>query len=137
MTGHQDHPGTGKTLMGEDTVAVRLEDIARACGVKHVHVVDPYDLKALKRVIKQEVERSEPSVIIARRPCMLLLIRRNEIGKPYYIDKDVCIGCKLCLGLGCPAISMEDDKALISELFCVGCGVCEQLCPKEGAIVQQ
>jgi indolepyruvate ferredoxin oxidoreductase alpha subunit len=137
MTGHQDHPGTGKTLMGEDTVTVKLEDIARACGVKQVHVVDPYDLKTLKRIIKQEVERSEPSVIIARRPCMLLLIRRNEIGKPYYVDKDVCIGCKLCLGLGCPAISMEDDKAVISELFCAGCGICEQLCPKEGAIVQQ
>jgi indolepyruvate ferredoxin oxidoreductase alpha subunit len=137
MTGHQDHPGTGKTLMGEETVTIHPEAITKACGVKHVHVVDPYDLKALKKLIKQEVARSEPSVIIARRPCMLLLVRRNEIDEPYRVDKDSCIGCKICIGLGCPAISMVNDKAVISELFCVGCGVCAQLCPQEDAIVQQ
>ncbi len=137
MTGHQDHPGTGKTLLGEETITIRPEEIAKACGVKRVHVVDPYNLKELKRVIKREVARKEPSVIIARRPCMLLLIRRNEIDEPFYVNEDACIGCELCLGLGCPAISMENDKAVISELFCVGCGVCAQLCPQKGAIVQQ
>ncbi len=137
MTGHQDHPGTGRTLMGETTISIKPEDIAKACGVKHVHVIDPYDLKALKKLLKKEVERDEPSVIIARRPCMLLLARRNETAEPYHVEKDLCIGCKLCLDLGCPAISMEDDKAIISELFCVGCGVCQQICPKEGAIVQK
>jgi indolepyruvate ferredoxin oxidoreductase alpha subunit len=137
MTGHQEHPGTGKTLMGEETKSIKLEEIAHACGVEHVTVVDPYDLKELKKVIKREVEREEPSVIIARRPCVLLLMRKNQVWEPYYVDSEKCIGCKLCLKYGCPAISMEDDKAVINELFCVGCGVCAQVCPVEDAIVQK
>lgn len=137
MTGHQEHPGTGKTLMGEDTVTINPEDIVKACGVKHVFTVDPYNLKELKKVIKREVERKEPSVIIARRPCILLLIRKREVGKPFYVDTEECIGCKICLQLGCPAISMKDEKAYINELFCVGCGVCAQLCPKDNTMIQR
>lgn len=137
MTGHQENPGTGKTLMGEDTVTINPEDIVKACGVKHVFTVDPYNLKELKKVIKREVERKEPSVIIARRPCMLLLIRKREVGKPFYVDTEECIGCKICLQLGCPAISMKDEKAYINELFCVGCGVCAQLCPKDNTMIQR
>ncbi|MCK4397346.1 indolepyruvate ferredoxin oxidoreductase subunit alpha [candidate division WOR-3 bacterium] len=137
MTGHQENPGTGKTLMGEDTVTINLEDIVKACGVKHVFTVDPYNLKELKKVIKREVERKEPSVIIAGRPCMLLLIRKREVGKPFYVDKEECIGCKICLQLGCPAISMKNEKAYINELFCVGCGVCAQLCPKDNTMIQR
>ena len=137
MTGHQENPGTGKTLMGEDTVTINPEDIVKACGVKHVFTVDPYNLKELKKVIKREVERKEPSVIIARRPCMLLLIRKKEVGKPFYVDTEECIGCKICLQLGCPAISMKNEKAYINELFCVGCGVCAQLCPKDNTMIQR
>jgi len=137
MTGHQDNPGTGKTLMGEETYEVKLEDIVKACGVKNVFVVDPYNLKELKKIIKQEVEREEPSVIIAKRPCVLLLQRKKQVWNPYYVNKEECIGCKLCLGLGCPAISMKDGKAEINKFFCVGCGVCVQICPKDGAIVQK
>lgn len=137
MTGHQEHPGTGKTLMGEDTVTINPEDIVKACGVKHVFTVDPYNLKELKKVIKREVERKEPSVIIAGRPCMLLLIRKREVGKPFYVDKEECIGCKICLQLGCPAISMKNEKAYINEFFCVGCGVCAQLCPKDNTMIQR
>jgi indolepyruvate ferredoxin oxidoreductase alpha subunit len=135
MTGHQEHPGTGKTLMGESTITIKTEEIAKACGVKRVFTVDPYDLKELKKVIKREVEKKEPSVIIARRPCMLLLLRKKEAGEPYSVNEEECIGCKLCLNLGCPAITMKDEKAVISELFCVGCGVCVQVCPKDNAIV--
>lgn len=137
MTGHQEHPGTGKTLMGEDTVTINPEDIVKACGVKHVFTVDPYNLKELKKVIKREVERKEPSVIIARRPCILLLLRKKEVWEPYYVDTEECIGCKICLQLGCPAISMKDEKAYINELFCVGCGVCAQLCPKDNTMIQR
>lgn len=137
MTGHQENPGTGKTLMGEDTVTINPEDIVKACGVKHVFTVDPYNLKELKKVIKREVERKEPSVIIARRPCILLLIRKREVGKPFYVDTEECIGCKICLQFGCPAISMKDEKAYINELFCVGCGVCAQLCPKDNTMIQR
>lgn len=137
MTGHQDNPGTGKTLMGEETIEINLEDVAKACGVKNVFVVDPYNLKELKKIIKREVAREEPSVIIARRPCALLLLRKKEVWKPYYVDGEECIGCKLCLDLGCPAISMKDEKAVINEFLCFGCGVCVQVCPKkEKAIVQ-
>ncbi|MBA7613220.1 hypothetical protein ES703_20465 [subsurface metagenome] len=137
MTGHQEHPGTGKTLMGEDTVTINPEDIVKACGVKHVFTVDPYNLKELKKVIKREVERKEPSVIIARRPCILLLLRKKEVWEPYYVDTEECIGCKICLQLGCPAISMKNEKAYINELFCVGCGVCAQLCPKDNTMIQR
>lgn len=137
MTGHQEHPGTGKTLMGEDTVTINPEDIVKACGVKHVFTVDPYNLKELKKVIKREVERKEPSVIIARRPCILLLLRKKEVWEPCYVDTEECIGCKICLQLGCPAISMKNEKAYINELFCVGCGVCAQLCPKDNTMIQR
>ncbi|TET17727.1 MAG: indolepyruvate ferredoxin oxidoreductase subunit alpha [Candidatus Cloacimonadota bacterium] len=137
MTGHQEHPGTGTTLMGEKTIAIKPEDIVKACGVKHVFIIDPYDLKELKNLLKREVERKEPSVIIARRACMLLLIRKKEVNEPYYVNEGTCIGCEICIGLGCPAISMKDEKATINEFFCVGCGVCAQLCPEDKAIVQE
>ncbi len=137
MTGHQEHPGTGTTLMGEKTTAIKPENIVKACGVKHVFVVDPYDLKELKNLLKREIERKELSVIIARRACMLLLIRKKEVNEPYYVNEDECIGCKICIGLGCPAISMKDEKAIINEFFCVGCGVCAQLCPEDKAMVQE
>ncbi len=137
MTGHQEHPGTGTTLMGEKTIAIKPEDIVKACGVKHVFIIDPYDLKELKNLLKREVERKEPSVIIARRACMLLLIRKKEVNESYYVNEGTCIGCEICIGLGCPAISMKDEKATINEFFCVGCGVCAQLCPEDKAIVQE
>ena len=136
MTGHQDNPGTGKTLMGEKTIEVKLKDIVKACGVKNVFVVDPYNLNEFKKLLKREVAREEPTVIIAKRPCALLLVKKKEIEKPFYVDEDKCIGCKLCLGLGCPAITMHGEKATISDLYCVGCGVCPQVCPTD-AIIQK
>jgi len=137
MTGHQDNPGTGKTLMGEATEEIKLEDIAHACGVKNVYTVDPYNLKEFKKVLKREVAREEPSVIIAKKPCVLLLIRQKEIWPPYYVNEDECISCKLCLDLGCPAISMKDGKAVINEFLCAGCGVCVQVCPKKDKCIIQ
>ncbi len=137
MTGHQENPGTGKTLMGEETTEIKIENLARACGVKNVFVVDPYNLKEFKTLLKREVAREEPSVIVAKRPCALLRLRNKEISRPFYVDEDACIGCKICLGLGCPAISMENEKAIISKLFCVGCGVCSQICPPDAIIQEQ
>ncbi len=134
MTGHQENPGTGKTLMGEETKTILPEDIARACGVEHVYVVDPYNLEELEEVIPREVERDAPSVIISRRPCILL--KKAERRKPLAVDAEKCIGCKLCLKLGCPAISMKDDKAVINELFCTGCTLCAQVCPKDAIPVE-
>lgn len=133
MTGHQQHPGTGKTLMGEDTVELDAAEAARALGVKHVWVVDPYDYKETKEVLKQAMELDEPSVVVTRRACPLY--DRTQ-WKPYYcVDEETCIGCKMCVGLGCPAISFfaERKKSHINQVLCTGCSICAQVCPK-GAI---
>jgi len=130
MTGHQDHPATGRTLMGESTRPVNLEKLAEALGVKRVKTVDPLDLEAIKTVVKEETAAQEPSVIIARRPCALL---NKETGTPAKVDKDLCTGCGLCVSLGCPAISMDDKKAGVNPVLCTGCGLCLQVC-KSGAL---
>ena len=133
MTGHQEHPGTGRTLKGEPSTEVHLEAICRALGVRHVRAVDPHDLKATRKAVKEAVQRPEPSVIIARRPCVLLK-EYQVTRKPLSVDADVCTGCGLCLELGCPAIlRREDGRAQIQHLFCIGCGLCQQVCAK-GAI---
>ncbi|MCK4272523.1 indolepyruvate ferredoxin oxidoreductase subunit alpha [bacterium] len=133
MTGHQQHPGTGRNLKGEPAPMVDLEAICRALGVKDVVVVDPHDLKATRKAVKEATRRRRPSVIIARRPCVMLPEFRVE-GRPPKVDPAVCSACGLCLGLGCPAIvRQEDGRAQIQEFMCIGCGLCRQVCPK-GAI---
>ncbi len=131
MTGHQQNPATGYTIKGDPTSAVDLEALAKACGFKRVAVVDPYDLKALKEVVSREVEADEPSMIISRRPCALLKTVKHKPAVKVAPDK--CIGCKMCMRIGCPAISFKDKKAVVDFTQCVGCGVCMQMCPK-GAI---
>lgn len=130
MTGHQDHPGTGKTLMGEKTKEIKLEDICKACGVEHVFVVDPYDYNATKKAIQEAVALDDPSCVIVRRPCTLYA---RLFYPPYEVDKDKCIGCKICVTLGCPAISFDskEKKAEINKILCSGCSICAQLCPTD------
>lgn len=128
MTGHQQNPTTGYTIKGDPTSAVNLEALCRAVGINRVTVVDPYDLKAVSSVLKAELAAEEPSVIITRRPCALLKYVKHS--PSLKVDRDKCIGCKACLGIGCPAISMKDGKADIDATQCVGCGVCTGLCPK-------
>ncbi|MEA3432453.1 MAG: thiamine pyrophosphate-dependent enzyme, partial [candidate division WOR-3 bacterium] len=130
MTGHQEHPGTGRTLMGEETKKIALENIAKACGVENVYVIDPYNLKETEEIIKREVKRREPSVIIARRPCVLMV--KSE--PPLMVISEKCTGCKLCIGLGCPAISIKNNKAVIDKFLCTGCGICAEVCPKEAIV---
>lgn len=130
MTGHQPHPGTGKTAKNEDAPRIMVENIANACGVKNVVVVDPYNLDITKKIIKQQVERDEPSVIIFRRPCVLLG-KRNS---PVRVEEEKCIACKLCIELGCPAIRLREGKTYINEILCNGCGVCQQLCKKQAIV---
>ena len=125
MTGHQQNPTTGKTIKGEPAMAVSLEALCAAVGIKRVRVVDPLDLEQTRTALREELEASEPSVIISRRPCALLKYVKHEA--PLVID-DKCIGCKQCLKIGCPAISVRDKKAHIDETLCVGCGVCTSLC---------
>ncbi len=130
MTGHQDHPGTGKTLMNEETKVIKVEEIARACGIERVYLLDPYKIRENKKAIREILDQPGPAVIISNRPCALLVPRREA----KRVLTDLCNGCKLCIQLGCPAIIFKDEKAVIQDAFCVGCGMCVELCQK-GAIV--
>ena len=128
MTGHQQNPTTGKNLYGDPVSKVDLEALCRALGVNRVKVVDPYDLAAVETVLKEELAAEEPSVIISRRPCVMIKgIRHNP---PLKIENEKCKGCKSCMKIGCPAIAFikETKKASIDPTLCVGCNVCKQLC---------
>lgn len=126
MTGHQQNPTTGYDIKGDPAGKIDLEALCRATGFSRVVVVDPYDLAECDRVVKEELAAAEPSVIISRRPCALLkYVKRNP---PLKVEKDKCVGCKSCMRLGCPAISIRDGKAVIDTTLCVGCGVCQQMC---------
>ncbi len=131
MTGHQQNPTTGKNLKGDPAAAVDLEALCKALGIKRVRVADPYHLAEMEQAILEELAVDEPSVIISRRPCALLKYVKHNA--PLHVDTDKCRSCKMCLKLGCPAISMKNGKACIDHTQCVGCGICEELC-KFGAI---
>jgi indolepyruvate ferredoxin oxidoreductase alpha subunit len=159
MTGHQEHPGTGKTLTGGFSTIVKPEEIAKACGVKNVVVVDPYRVRETRKVVRELLSKDEPAVIVNRRACALHIRLQNP---PYEVDPEKCNGCKTCVSLGCPALSFiggdtkghdpnvghlgscpespsasgpvpsrRHDKALITADLCVGCGMCADVCPQE------
>ena len=131
MTGHQQNPTTGYNIKGDPAGKIDLEALVKAMGIERVRVVDPYNLEECDRVIKEELAVEAPSVIISRRPCALLkYVKHNG---PLKCDREKCVGCKSCMRIGCPAISMKDGKVEIDETLCVGCGVCTQLC-KFGAL---
>lgn len=131
MTGHQQNPTTGKNLKGDPAAAVNLEELCKAIGIKNVSVVDPYHMSECEKVIKEKVALDEPCVIISRRPCALLkYVKHNP---PLNVESDKCVGCKQCLKIGCPAISIHDKKCEIDSTQCVGCGICKEMC-RLGAI---
>ncbi|MDY4435899.1 MAG: indolepyruvate ferredoxin oxidoreductase subunit alpha [Candidatus Flemingibacterium sp.] len=133
MTGHQQNPCTGFTLKGEKVYGILIENIAKAVGVpeEHIRIVDPNDLAETERVLGEELASDTPSVIICRRPCALLkYVKHNP---PLVIDHDKCVGCKACMKIGCPCISVKDGKASIDQTLCNGCGLCTQMC-RLGAI---
>ena len=133
MTGHQQNPTTGFNLKGDPCAKIDLESLCRAVGINRVRVIDPYNLEQCDTVIKEELAANEPSVIISRRPCALLKYVKHKA--PLAVDADKCVGCKACMKIGCPAISIIDGKAKVDATQCVGCGVCEQLC-KFGALTE-
>jgi len=126
MTGHQQNPTTGFNLKGDPCAKIDLETLCRAVGIKRVRVIDPYNLAECDSVLKEELSANEPSVIISRRPCALLKYVKHKA--PLHVEEDKCIGCKACMKIGCPAISIVGGKAKVDATLCVGCGVCEQLC---------
>lgn len=134
MTGHQQNPTTGFNLRGDPAGRIDLEALCRAMGFERVRVIDPYDLADCERVIREELDADAPSVIISRRPCALLKHVKHK--PPLTVSNDKCVGCKSCMKIGCPAISLKpSDKtktgvlSCIDQTLCVGCGVCTQLCP--------
>jgi len=130
MTGHQDHPGTGVTLQGENVPEVNLEALCQAIGINRVRTVDPFNLDELQGVVKEETGANEASVIIARRPCVLLTRERHP---PLQVDPEKCNGCQTCIQLGCPALSLDRDNklAVVNPTVCNGCALCIQVCPRE------
>jgi len=130
MTGHQDNPGTGRTLRGERTKRLDFIRLSKAIGVKNVYKVDPYDLAETEDAIREATSRPGASVVVAERECALLSRAGSGTSE---VDSELCVGCGLCLKLGCPAIGSDGDKAKIDPILCYGCGVCSQVCPK-GAI---
>lgn len=126
MTGHQNNPANGKNIYGDPASAVNLEALAHAIGINSVTVVNPGDLAETERVIKEELAKAEPSLIIARKPCALLKTVKHK--PPFHIDADKCKNCKSCMRIGCPALVSGDKCITIDNTLCVGCGLCEQLC---------
>ncbi|MBF0484172.1 MAG: indolepyruvate ferredoxin oxidoreductase subunit alpha [Candidatus Omnitrophica bacterium] len=126
MTGHQENPGSGSTLMGEPTVALSIAEIGRACGVKRIFEINPYDQKNTKNIIAQEIEINEPSLIISKAPCVLY--SKKPINKQRSINQEKCKNCRQCLRLGCPAIEADEGKPHINPHICMGCSLCQQAC---------
>ena len=133
MTGHQQNPATGLDIHGNPAPAVDLEQLCRACGVRHVTVVDPFDLKAMEQALRTETAREAVSVVIARRPCALLI---KNATPAYRIEG--CRNCGACMKLSCPAIERGQGAVTINPALCIGCGMCAQVCPfkaiREGEI---
>lgn len=126
MTGHQQNPTTGYNIKGDPAGKIDLESLCRAVGINRIRVVDPYDLEACEKALREELAANEPSVIISRRPCVLLKYVKPKT--PLEVDREKCKGCKKCMKFGCPAISIHNGKAVIDKTLCVGCEVCVQLC---------
>ena len=133
MTGHQDNPTTGKTIRGEETKQVNLIKLGEAIGIEHIVVADPFDVKNFEKVVKEEVERDDVSLIIAQRPCALL---KKVKYTGHCVVTDACKKCKQCMKLGCPAISVKNDAIVIDQSQCNGCGLCTNVCPFK-AIVKE
>jgi indolepyruvate ferredoxin oxidoreductase, alpha subunit len=139
MTGHQENPGSGYTLQGKETTEVDIEKLIKACGIEHVLVINPNDLKAVSNALEWAVSLDAPSVIITRWPCVLKKLSKQDkeefkgaFTKRCTIDAENCIGCRICIRTGCPAVSFDKNSKKASiGLDCVGCEVCLQVCPKQ------
>ena len=128
MTGHQDNPGSGYNLQGEVAAAIKIEDVLHAYGYENVMIVDPQDLAAMQKAVVDALASDVPAAIIARRPCLLIKRKKHDLGQ-CVVDENKCIGCRKCLTVGCPAVTVKNKKSHIDATQCVGCTVCAQVCP--------
>ncbi|WP_337485033.1 thiamine pyrophosphate-dependent enzyme, partial [Porcipelethomonas sp.] len=126
MTGHQQNPTTGYNLKGDPASKVSLEALCKAVGINRVRVVDPYNMKETEEAVLEELSAEEPSVVISRRPCALLKYVKHK--PALKVNTDKCKSCKMCLKIGCPAISIKNNGAEIDKTLCVGCGICTEMC---------
>jgi len=134
MTGRQEHPGTGFTLMGAPTKQLDYEKLCRALGIEHIRTVNPYDLDQVRLAIEEEVNRPAASVILSKAPCVLHRREFKRTAPALHVDTEACIGCRACLQIGCPAIEWHPDEGVKGAAFindlCTGCTVCAQVCKK-------
>jgi indolepyruvate ferredoxin oxidoreductase alpha subunit len=134
MTGHQENPGTGFTIKGEETVRINLRDLCVACGVRpeNVRTVDAYDIAAVAQAVRDARDSRDFFVIVAERPCALIKdVARERAGLSCEVDRDKCVGCKACVKAGCPALAPRDGKVEIDKAMCNGCMICAEICPAD------
>jgi len=135
MTGGQDHPGTGRTLRGEETHRVDYEQLVRSVGVKWLRKIDAYDVGTVLQTCREAVAHKGVSVIITNRPCVLDPVKIK--GPPFQVDASGCVACQACMNLGCPALGWSEElydghhKVRIDEASCIGCTLCAQICPSD------
>ncbi|NNM03926.1 MAG: 4Fe-4S binding protein, partial [Gemmatimonadetes bacterium] len=134
MTGHQEHPGTGHTLQDSPAPSVDFEALIRSIGVQHCTVIDPYELKDMRRSVKDALAHPGPAVVIARGPCVLLPEEKGKERIPYWVDEEACIQCEYCYESGCPALIRGAEYPWIREWECIGCDICAQLCPVDAIL---
>jgi len=146
MTGHQENPGSGKHAAGDPALVMDIGTIVRAMAIKNVVEINPNDMKAVRAALDEALAKDEASVIITKWPCVLKkmgIAEKAQFGNPFTVkckvDDEICIGCKLCIKSGCPAISMNKSKkkAEIDSPQCVGCGVCAQICSKQAIMKEE
>jgi indolepyruvate ferredoxin oxidoreductase alpha subunit len=133
MTGHQEHPGTGRTIAGEGTIAATVEDFGRACGIKNIATVDPYDLKATIATLRTAIESDEAWLVVSRAPCPLYT--KIPVGPVHRVDEELCKKCEACLKLGCPAIEWVEERIRVNETLCGGCDLCAKVCPTDAFVL--
>ena len=126
MTGHQNNPMNGKDIHGEPTAQLDVVKLCDAMGIKHCRIVDPFNVKELEQVIREETARDELSVIVSRRPCALIV---KQPGIPFISDPEKCKNCGMCMKIGCPAIRKTKTGVAVDPTLCVGCGLCANVCP--------
>ncbi|MDR1925512.1 MAG: hypothetical protein LBQ66_14160 [Planctomycetaceae bacterium] len=127
MTGHQENPGSGKTLMGESTIQLSIEKIGQSCGINNIKTVNPRNVQEVTKIIDEAINSTEPWLIVSKEPCPLHL--KKAIGKPLNINESKCRKCSICLKLGCPGLEKQNNKISINKLLCAGCEMCKNICP--------